>query len=450
METKDKHVPLVYRAEVSRIEKSILELWKDNADQEFNTTTIVAAMDKMEVHRHKTLRYLKRLVDSRSLERRVDNQQVLYKLRLHPEDFNQLEYVTKLDSAVSCKNMKYEWGVGGAFSHLACGSIVGFPPIEKDTDPDVAFVLNILLQNAAETFASIEYLREVILLRRAGVHIKIPNEVLRILILLTHVKALDEELGETNEVARKLIPSLHYWKNIVEYLWKKNRTNTSDPADPNDGIVSMNMMESFEKLLATKNYLKNEGFELSHYRLSELAEKIRKMEEKMEEFATAAFARSESQGSSGMRSVLFPKEMSEQHSLLALAYSAKLAELYASLGLQEKQDMALVITRSPRTMDKQTTEEHILSEFIDAAREYNEELKTLSGEQAAKFLGQRFGELYINTPRQEIDSLRERPWLSRALGGYVDAFYEAYHAAREERISFEEKLDREFYAKYGH
>lgn len=447
MEIKDKYVPLRHRTEVSRLEKSILDLWKDNSDQEFNAATIVAAMDKVGIAKYKTLRYLKRLVDGRSLERRSDKQQILYKLRLRPKEFNQIEYVTNLDSVVSSKHMSYEWGVGGAFSHLACGTIVGFPHVEKETDADVTFVLDILLRNVAEIFVSLEYLRDVILLRRAGVRIKIPDEVLRTLILQTYLTVLEEDLGETKAVADKLIPSLHYWKDVVEFLWKHNQSNVMDAADPNDGIVSMSMTESFEKLVSAKKYLKDEGVDISRYDVGELANKLRKIEQRTEEFTEAAFQRQESEGTEE-KSVLLPEEMSEQHSLWGLAYSVKLAELYKSMGLREKQDMALVVTRSPRTMDTQTTEEHILLDFIEVGKE-NRELAHLTEEQRVRFLGRRFGEAYVNTPRQEIEKLRERPSLIQALGGHIDAFYEEYRDAWEKRVRIEEKLDRELYKKYG-
>ena len=99
-------------------------------------------------------------------------------------------------------------------------------------------------------------------------------------------------------------------------------------------------------------------------------------------------------------------------------------------------------------MDTQTTEEHLLLGFIETGKQ-NSELAHFTEEQRLRFLGQRFGEAYVNVPRQEIDKLRGRPSLIQALGSHIDAFYEEYHDAWEKRVKLEEKLDRELYKKHG-
>jgi hypothetical protein len=325
---------------------------------------------------------------------------------------------------------------------------VGFPELQEDSDPDVNFVVGTLLESASKIFVDLEYLRDILILRRAGVRIKLPETVLRDLILMTHVKALDHELGETKEVARKLLPSLSYWKEIVELLWKSNNAELPDPADPNEGMNSMTFTQSFEKLLPAKNYLKEEGLDISRYSLQELADKFRRMEEKTEEYTTTEFEKMDPKDNSGLRSVLLPKEMSEQHSLIGLGYAVKLAELFASKGLHEKQDLALVITRNPRTMDTQTTDEQILLEFIEAAKEHNPEIHGLSEEETARYLGRMFGEVYVNVSRSEIDALRNRPSLKQALAGHMESFYQEYHVARDKMIRFEEEIDRETYSDH--
>lgn len=272
--------------------------------------------------------------------------------------------------------------------------------------------------------------------------------MLRDLILLTHAKALDEKLEGTETVALELIPKLGYWKGIVELLWKQNYVESQDPADPNEGMNSMTFSESFEKLLGAKSYLKEEGLDVSRYSLQELADKFRRMEKKTEEFTSKEFERMDSNNNSGFRSVLLPKEMSEQHSIIGLAYSVKLAELYASKGLQEKQDLALVITRNPRTMDTQTTDEQILLEFIASAKEHSPEIQGLSEEETAKYLGRMFGEVYVNVSRSAIDALSEHPSLKHALAGHVESFYDQYHIARDKRIRVEEEINRKIYSEH--
>jgi hypothetical protein len=445
---KDKHIPIGHRNDVLYVDKSILDLWNDAPGSELNATRIVSAMVEKGIAKHRTLRHLRRLVENKALVKRNDTRQVLYTLRVKSSEFDQIEYVRNLESAVSKNGMSYRWGVGGGFSHMACGTIVGFPELQEDSDPDVNFVVGTLLESASKIFVDLEYLRDILILRRAGVRIKLPETVLRDLILMTHVKALDHELGETKEVARKLLPSLSYWKEIVELLWKSNNAELPDPADPNEGMNSMTFTQSFEKLLPAKNYLKEEGLDISRYSLQELADKFRRMEEKTEEYTTTEFEKMDPKDNSGLRSVLLPKEMSEQHSLIGLGYAVKLAELFASKGLHEKQDLALVITRNPRTMDTQTTDEQILLEFIEAAKEHNPEIHGLSEEETARYLGRMFGEVYVNVSRSEIDALRNRPSLKQALAGHMESFYQEYHVARDKMIRFEEEIDRETYSDH--
>src|SRR2546425_4915643 len=200
LEVANKHIPKHYRAEVSRVNEGILRVWDGQTELETNATTLVKAMSKIGIPKYTTLRHLKRLIDAQLLERRKYQGQTLYKLRMTPGEFKHVEYVKSLDAAVSKTNTRYEWEVGGAFSHLACGTIVGFPDVSKPNNSDlnladVRFVLRILLNSAAETFVALEFLRDVAVLRSAGVNIKIPSEVLRTLLLQLHATVLDEKGG---------------------------------------------------------------------------------------------------------------------------------------------------------------------------------------------------------------------------------------------------------------
>jgi len=166
---KDKHIPIGHRDDVSHVDRSILDLWTAAPALELNATRIVSAMAEKGIAKHRTLRHLRRLVDSEALVKRDDRRQVLYTLRIKPSEFDQIEYVRSLNSVVSKNGMSYEWGVGGGFSHMACGTIVGFPDLREDTDPDINFVVGILLGTASKIFVDLEYLRDVLLLRGAGV-----------------------------------------------------------------------------------------------------------------------------------------------------------------------------------------------------------------------------------------------------------------------------------------
>jgi hypothetical protein len=99
-------------------------------------------------------------------------------------------------------------------------------------------------------------------------------------------------------------------------------------------------------------------------------------------------------------------------------------------------------------MDTQTTDEQILLEFIEAAKEHNPEIHGLSEEETARYLGRMFGEVYVNVSRSEIDALRNRPSLKQALAGHMESFYQEYHVARDKMIRFEEEIDRETYSDH--
>jgi hypothetical protein len=76
-------------------------------------------------------------------------------------------------------------------------------------------------------------------------------------------------------------------------------------------------------------------------------------------------------------------------------------------------------------------------------REFEQEkIAGLSEEGLAKFLGHELGDVYYRFPPDEVNALKDKPWLTQEIGSHTQSFLDEYNAARMERIKAEEKIDR--------
>ncbi len=444
-EERRKFIPTPYRDSVEELSSKILGLWSNEPTAFLTHREITTKLEATGVPKRRILRGIKRLLHEKKLENQqkgtTSHYRPIYKLK----EFDTLQYLFELNSSVSGKGMVYDWGVGGGISHTASGTIIGFPPVERDKlRPDEKLALDTIMVRVSELYSALMELRDVLIIRKVGCDVGFSDNLMRQVILECHSRLIDRTMGPTDILRVHLSSSLGEWSEAVASMCAENKVGSSDPAQPEDTPLSFTLLQPFDRLLEVKKHLLKEGFDVDHYTLADLADRLRRMQEKTDLEMDRTLERLKKEHPKEMMiSAKIPEKLSSDLQLLRRAYAVRLAEEFSKVGLGELQDMALVITRHPNTMENQMTTERMVSEFIGMIREFEQEkIAGLSEEGLAKFLGHELGDVYYRFPPDEVNALKDKPWLTQELGPYTPAFLDEYNAARTARIKAEGKIDR--------
>ncbi len=444
-EERRKFIPTPYRDSVEELSSKILGLWSNEPTAFLTHREITTKLEATGVPKRRILRGIKRLLHEKKLENQqkgtTSHYRPIYKLK----EFDTLQYLFELNSSVSGKGMVYDWGVGGGISHTASGTIIGFPPVERDKlRPDEGLALDTIMVRVSELYSALMELRDVLIIRKAGCDVGFSDNLMRQVILECHSRLIDRTMGPTDILRVHLSSSLGEWSEAVASMCAENKVGSNDPAQPEDTPLSFTLLQPFDRLLEVKKHLLKEGFDIDHYTLADLADRLRRMQEKTDLEMNRTLERLKKEHPKEMMiSAKIPEKLSSDLQLLRRAYAVRLAEEFSKVGLGELQDMALVITRHPNTMENQMTTERMVSEFIGMIREFEQEkIAGLSEEGLAKFLGHELGDVYYRFPPDEVNALKDKPWLTQELGPYTPAFLDEYNAARTARIKAEGKIDR--------
>jgi len=444
-EERRKFIPTPYRDSVEELSSKILGLWSNEPTAFLTHREITTKLEATGVPKRRILRGIKRLLHEKKLENQqkgtTSHYRPIYKLK----EFDTLQYLFELNSSVSGKGMVYDWGVGGGISHTASGTIIGFPPVERDKlRPDEKLALDTIMVRVSELYSALMELRDVLIIRKVGCDVGFSDNLMRQVILECHSRLIDRTMGPTDILRAHLSSSLGEWSEAVASMCAENKVGSNDPAQPENTPLSFTLLQPFDRLLEVKKHLLKEGFDIDHYTLADLADRLRRMQEKTDLEMNRTLERLKKEHPKEMMiSAKIPEKLSSDLQLLRRAYAVRLAEEFSKVGLGELQDMALVITRHPNTMENQMTTERMVSEFIGMIREFEQEkIAGLSEEGLAKFLGHELGDVYYRFPPDEVNALKDKPWLTQELGPYTPAFLDEYNAARTARIKAEGKIDR--------
>lgn len=442
-EDRRKYIPTGYREKVSEGSSRVLALWANGSESWLIHKEIVDQLVKQGMRKRTAVRAIKRVLDEGKLERHIEGSSSKYRPVFRLKDFDFLEYLSNLHAATSKFGMVHDWDVGGWLSHAAAGVIVGFPPVEMEKlQPDESLALNTILVRIAELYSALMDLRDVLLVRRAGAEVNFSDDLLRQVLLECHVRVLDKTMGRTDSIIEKLGASFGDWSVPARQMFDRNspeRVATALDSFP----ISLNLVHSFSRLLHAKKHLRKQGFNIDRHSIAEISAKLRHAQLKMDQFSDKFIESAIKKKRRDIVEIPVPERMNTDLSLLSAAYSVKLAEIFSKSGLRELQDMALVVTRHPNTMETQMTTERMLSEFIEMMKEFRQEkMSGLSEEQLAKFLGREFGESHYRLDPDEVDDLKDKPWLNKELGVHGPAFFKEYHLSRADRIKFEKKRRR--------
>jgi hypothetical protein len=437
-----KFIPAPYKERTHQVDSAILKLWDNNSEAWRTYGDSVTKSKEVGIPKYTVVRGLERLVHEDRLEKKTEGRTTQYRPRMKPPEFNTFEYLEMLRSRTADQKMIFDWDVGGGVTHLAHGALIGFPDIETIEHHKLAeYALNILLVRVSEIYEAIMDLRDLSLMTSAGVPVPITDQLVREIVLGEFVRTINHEDRSTGELLQRLAPFLKEIEGPMRKLYNQSESVKDDPLSISGGYISLHLEHSFHSLIKEKKHLKLEGLDIDKFTLAEIGQKVRTAHERTERYSNEAWKKGRYKDDGMVMSVRIPDELSHEEAVVSRAYATKVAELFSTYGLHEMQDMALVVTRSPNTMDTQVTAEHILYDFIQGLKDYSKKkIEGLSQEERARFLGGEFGSVYSRISPEEVDQLREQPWMQKEFGTQVETFLKQYHSARTREIERRRKV----------
>lgn len=439
---KRKFIPISRRKEIEQLDSSLLKLWDANPQDWLSFGHIVRQLARQGIKKHVVVRALGRHLREMKLEKQRLGRSSSYRPTAQPKMFDGIQYTTELHSRTKPLGMSYNWDVGGFVTRTTSGTIVGFPNLEELSLPQKhEFALQTILVRMSEMYKALMDLRDIVVLSRNGVNPGFTDTLIREILFGNFVRDLNQQRSDTMSLIDRLAPLMRY----PEELRKLGQSEGSDhdPSSLSNTLASTRLTRSFESIINEKKTLRKEGFDTDKYSLTELARKLKTIDEKIDGYVSATIENAPpiDPADPTIQEVPIPKHVYEQESLIASAYVVKIAELFSSLGLTEMQDMALVITSNYNAMDTQTTSEHILYDFIQGVKQFSNEIEGLSQEDKAKYFGRSFGQTYWRIPADEIKALEHQPWLRQEMGDHVGSFLREYSSSRIREMRAERKLE---------
>ncbi len=355
-------------------------------------------------------RWLKQLDDEGILKKVEDG----YKLVLKPKAYQTFDYLNELRQKYG--QYTYEGEVGKTFSHVCASTYLNFDELLiHETDEKIAF--DIISVRLGELFGALYQLKNDILKRRCGLkQLKLDDAVMR----ETIFGLLNQSVGSrhaTEELAKEYYTKLRQIeKKQFDILWDKNKPQHGfDRLDTlNNAFVFDNIEESYEE---EKQSLKNDYLlDIEKYTIEDLIEKYREINDWIQRNHKEQLEKEHHYS-------LTPQEQEAERNYRT-AILVKVTECIKALDTSTE-DFAVILTRHPNTMNQYFTEEHILYEAMEWAREppkeqmfkkfwqeVRDEEKTFEGMVAEKIV------YYNNLNPKVIESLKSKPWVKKELSKY--------------------------------
>src|SRR5437867_1224729 len=257
-----KFIPAPYKERTQQVDSAILKLWDNNSEAWITYGDIVTKSKDVEIPKYTVVRALERLVREDRLEKKAEGRTTQYRPRMKPPEFNTFEYLEMLRSRTTGRKMVYDWDVGGGITHLAHGSLIGFPDIGTFEHHKLAeYALNILLVRVSEIYEAIMDLRDIFLMTSAGVPIPLTDHLVREIVLGEFVRSINHEDRSTGELLQKLAPFLNELEEPMRRLYNQSESVKDDPLSVSGGYMSLHLEHSFHALIKEKKYLKLEGLD---------------------------------------------------------------------------------------------------------------------------------------------------------------------------------------------
>lgn len=371
-------------------------------------------------------RVLARLEKRGVLERRRDRSASYYRKLEAPKEFIAVSYLAELDARLT-PGMAYEFEVGGMFSEIGFGRIVGFPAYrDEELRPDEKELIRLLTARLGFIFHALSLIRNATVMRRMGIEVGI-NEMA----LLTSIAE-----GVAQNVSRAS-------KDDPEALLKALGPNMLPPttaAFVRDNLALRRKMADVELTSdfflsegTIDDYIQKTADSTSRYlemSVSQLLGELEASRRRETEYVT--MRRATRKKPAGFKDLFFriPPEISgPQHEIQrALAY--KVGEAFKSKGLKEINELGLVMSAHPWTSSQFADVERLVHWAVESAARYKEKGVEIATPKFARDAGDSVAQLH-GFDLDGLRPLRRKPWFVKYVGANWAEFTKGFVAGRE-------------------
>jgi predicted transcriptional regulator len=420
------HTPSRLRATVVERERMVLSIWEpDNNPLRYNQ--VVDALAAKGLSPSTSKKYIRRMVESGQIIKREQEGVTLYLKVEAPKEFDTLTYMSALNTRMRSHGMVNDWDVSGLFSHLAQGLLIGFPTPETiELSQDERKVMSVLSLRLAWLFAALVSLRNDVLYRHLGYSRRLSDLTLREYAIEAYAKMLEDSHDDTEEVAARLVYRLGKQEDVVRIL-KRNRFGRELPHS--EGSVSMYWRE--ETLDVAAKLMEEVGREIDMKTITipEIMKRLRYIEKRERACDRRTMARNKDK--LGMIMLEYPEGLKKEGELWRKALSIKLAEALSSMGVLETNEMAIVVTAHPRTMNQTFDDEKLVHEIImEVVEEFKEEGKPTD---SSEFINEVADSLapYWPLNAEKLRGLALKNWMVTLFGDRFEQLIAAFEKAKE-------------------
>jgi predicted transcriptional regulator len=437
-----KHRSKKAEAKALEGENKMLALWQKE-NHWLRYSQIVKAMEQNGVIQRRTARLLKRLSERQILERMERARESLYRRLDKPKEYDAVSSVASLNKRVT-SDMSYEFDVGGFLSHIAYGRLLGFPNIpEKEFREDEAALLHDLTTRLGFIFHALLDLRNTMLLRRLGVEAPLDQTALQEFVAQRYLTWLVRRSPDEMQILamlKELNPQAH---SEALRIIQENRKSLKELPEV-DTVRHFDLADfTFEELTGktqSEPVLEDQSLENLLVAWKSVVIETNKYENK--EFEKQRKAKPP--GRLGVMSVLIPRQLSERERSLRRAIAVKIARSLHARGLNEMNEMALLVTSHPWVSNVYSDWEWLVHSMMEGLEQVEKKLAVGSEEfafEAGKSVAR-----YHNLTIESLQALRSKNWFKKYVGvhwkKFTEGFVKGREEVREEAKDFEERFFR--------
>jgi predicted transcriptional regulator len=411
-------------------ERRVLALWERENEWVRHGDVLRRTMG---VNRRTMERILLRLVKENVLERREEGPASYYRRQEAPKEFEAVKHLSALDSRLTT-GMAYEFEVGGGFSHVAFGRLVGFPNMKEDElRNDEREVLRVLTARLGFIFQGLYLLRNAILIRRIGAKVPINEEALRTFFfesVADHANRSRADVSALLDAAGNgVVPE------VTASVIRENvrmRRGVADLEQTVDFFLSEGTVDEYLDEMAKSNP--------KFYAMSvpQLLKRQRSIQLKESRFVAEAEESHEGPWRIEDALVEIPQDMADEENDVRRMLAYRVGEALHSKGLKEVNELGLVVTQHPWTSSQYVDDEMLV---FDAVRSLAE-MPFMKGKapgtpEFAREAGEHVAH-YHNLNLDSLRSLRRKPWFKRYIASHWSEFSNAF---AQERAKMKEQKD---------
>lgn len=409
-------------------ENKLLTLW-EKENHWLRYSEIVKAMKQEAVIQRRTARLLKRLLDRKIVERMERGREALYRRLDKPKEYEAVSSISSLNKRIT-SDMAYEFDVGGFISHLAFGRLIGFPNLpEKEFREDEAALLHDLTTRLGFIFHALKELRNAMLLRRLGVDVPLEETALQEFVAQRYLTWLLRRSPRQTQILEML-------KDLNPQAYEQALRIVQENKARHKELPEIDTLEEFDLADYTFENLTGKPEsepEFEDRSLEELLASWKSVVKETNEYTSKEFEKQRKEkpkGMFGMLSVSIPPHLSERERKLRRAIAVKIAGSLHARGLNEMNELGLLVTSHPWVSNVYSDEEWQVYSMLEGLEQFERKLPVGSEEfafEAGKAVA-RYHRLTI----ESLQALKSKNWFKRYVGAHWKKFTEGFVKGREE------------------